>query len=254
MLYPMNALATDQARRLAAAAHRAAGARLASRPALYIGEAGARRTTVTEDGLITRPGRHPRRPRRTSCSPTTRCSTSCCCAARTGRCGPERATSLRYLVLDEFHTYDGAQGTDVAMLLRRLGRRSASPRTSGRSAAIAPVATSATLGGGSDGGRRAARVRRKVFGAEFDEASLIGEDRLTVEEWAMVRPAASRCSTGSPRRCAAARHTTRSCAKVRASSGPTRRGRPRSAGAGGVAARAPVHPTACFSSRLSPCR
>src|SRR5699024_12404470 len=27
-------------------------------------------------------------------------------------------TSLRYLVLDEFHTYDGAQGTDVAMLLR----------------------------------------------------------------------------------------------------------------------------------------
>ena len=27
----------------------------------------------------------------------------------------------QYLVLDEFHTYDGAQGTDVAMLLRRLG-------------------------------------------------------------------------------------------------------------------------------------
>jgi hypothetical protein len=31
------------------------------------------------------------------------------------------ATSLQYVVLDEFHTYDGAQGTDVAMLLRRLG-------------------------------------------------------------------------------------------------------------------------------------
>src|SRR5699024_11253291 len=30
------------------------------------------------------------------------------------------ATSLQYLVLDEFHTYDGAQGTDVALLLRRL--------------------------------------------------------------------------------------------------------------------------------------
>ena len=35
----------------------------------------------------------------------------------------ESATSLRYLVLDEFHTYDGAQGTDVAMLLRRLGAK-----------------------------------------------------------------------------------------------------------------------------------
>ena len=29
--------------------------------------------------------------------------------------------ALQYVVLDEFHTYDGAQGTDVAMLLRRLG-------------------------------------------------------------------------------------------------------------------------------------
>ena len=33
----------------------------------------------------------------------------------------QSARSLQYLVLDEFHTYDGAQGTDVAMLLRRLG-------------------------------------------------------------------------------------------------------------------------------------
>ena len=33
----------------------------------------------------------------------------------------QSASSLRYLVLDELHTYDGAQGTDVAMLLRRLG-------------------------------------------------------------------------------------------------------------------------------------
>ena len=31
------------------------------------------------------------------------------------------AMSLQYLVLDEFHTYVGAQGTDVALLLRRLG-------------------------------------------------------------------------------------------------------------------------------------
>ena len=32
--------------------------------------------------------------------------------------GPD---TMQYVVLDEFHTYDGAQGTDVAMLLRRLG-------------------------------------------------------------------------------------------------------------------------------------
>ena len=35
--------------------------------------------------------------------------------------GSATSDDLRYVVLDEFHTYDGAQGTDVAMLLRRLG-------------------------------------------------------------------------------------------------------------------------------------
>ena len=30
---------------------------------------------------------------------------------------------LRYLVLDELHTYDGAQGADVACLIRRLKER-----------------------------------------------------------------------------------------------------------------------------------
>ena len=30
------------------------------------------------------------------------------------------SADIRYIVVDEFHTYDGAQGTDVAMLLRRL--------------------------------------------------------------------------------------------------------------------------------------
>ena len=151
--------------------------------------------------------------------------------------------SLRYLVLDEFHTYDGAQGTDVAMLLRRLGMALGVTTDERPLGAITPVATSATLGGGSDGGPKLREFAETVFGAEFDEASLIGEDRLTVEEWARVRPAASRCSTGSPRRCAAARRTRRSSREgVRAVRARRARGRPRSAGAGGVAARPPVHP------------
>jgi DEAD/DEAH box helicase domain-containing protein len=31
-------------------------------------------------------------------------------------------TTLRYVVVDELHTFDGAQGTDLALLLRRCGR------------------------------------------------------------------------------------------------------------------------------------
>lgn len=49
--------------------------------------------------------------------------------------------TLRYLVLDELHTYDGAQGSDVACLLRRLRARLAiTPGT------LTFVGTSATLG------------------------------------------------------------------------------------------------------------
>lgn len=89
----------------------------------------------------------------------------------------QSATSLRYLVLDEFHTYDGAQGTDVAMLLRRLGAtlRVAEPgRPLGR---ITPVATSATLGGAtrSDELRNFAET---VFGTPFEPDAVITENRL----------------------------------------------------------------------------
>ena len=48
--------------------------------------------------------------------------------------GPD---SVRYLVLDELHTYDGAQGSDVACLLRRLRAKLDSSR--GATAASAPA-------------------------------------------------------------------------------------------------------------------
>src|SRR5262249_26695577 len=57
--------------------------------------------------------------------------------------------SLQYLVLDEFHTYNGAQGTDVAMLLRRLGRTAGVTDDQAPLGAVIPIATSATLGASS---------------------------------------------------------------------------------------------------------
>jgi DEAD/DEAH box helicase domain-containing protein len=39
--------------------------------------------------------------------------------------GPE---TLRYLVVDELHTFDGAQGADVACLIRRLKERLRTPK------------------------------------------------------------------------------------------------------------------------------
>lgn len=92
-------------------------------------------------------------------------------------------TTLQYLVLDELHTYDGAQGSDVACLLRRLKERLAIPPGH-----LTGVGTSATIGGGGPGGgadeprRLLVEFASKVFGEPFDETALIGEDRLTVRE------------------------------------------------------------------------
>ena len=47
---------------------------------------------------------------------------------------------LQYLVLDELHTYDGAQGADVACLIRRLKERLEIPKGE-----LCVVGTSATL-------------------------------------------------------------------------------------------------------------
>ncbi|PSK99013.1 uncharacterized protein DUF1998 [Murinocardiopsis flavida] len=87
---------------------------------------------------------------------------------------------LAYIVVDEFHTYDGAQGTDVAMLLRRLAAATGHSRSDRPLGDICPVATSATLGAGDTGYRRedVLAVASAVFGTPFGADSLIGEDRI----------------------------------------------------------------------------
>ncbi|WP_405692453.1 hypothetical protein [Streptomyces sp. NBC_00057] len=63
---------------------------------------------------------------------------------------------LTYVVLDEFHTYDGAQGTDVAMLLRRLVRRDRLPPRTFRGCGL--CGTRNGRRGSSGGVRRVAKV------------------------------------------------------------------------------------------------
>ncbi|MFE5852212.1 DEAD/DEAH box helicase [Streptomyces sp. NPDC056500] len=103
---------------------------------------------------------------------------------------------LAYVVLDEFHTYDGAQGTDVAMLLRRLGSVTGLAAPGRPLGPVCPVATSATLGegGSDDSGSAAARrggagrpgmleVAEQVFGVPFPADAVVGEDRRSVKDF-----------------------------------------------------------------------
>ena len=191
ILYPMNALANDQALRLTQmlTGNPALGSITA---ALYTGQDGPARTTVTADGLIT--DRGVIRDTAPDILLTNYKMLDQLLLRRDDQeLWRQSAMSLQYLVLDEFHTYDGAQGTDVAMLLRRLGLAlksywpEADPRLTpgdwsrplGR---ITPVATSATLG---DKGDPAVMVgfASTVFGEEFNADSIITESRLSLAEW-----------------------------------------------------------------------
>ncbi len=82
-----------------------------------------------------------------------------------------RLGSLRYLVLDELHTYRGRQGADVAMLVRRL-------REAAGSRGLRCVGTSATLsteGSYKDRQDRLAEVSSRLFGKEVRPQDVIGE-------------------------------------------------------------------------------
>lgn len=81
------------------------------------------------------------------------------------------AQGLRFLVLDELHTYRGRQGADVALLVRRVRDRLQANQ-------LQCVGTSATIaGGGSFNEQRAevVKVATQLFGAEVRPEGVITE-------------------------------------------------------------------------------
>lgn len=89
------------------------------------------------------------------------------------------AATLKFLVLDELHTYRGRQGADVAMLIRRM-------RNYFGAGGFQCVGTSATMfSGGSeaDSKKKVAEVASLLFGAEVKDKNVIGETvkKLTLE-------------------------------------------------------------------------
>jgi len=181
LIYPMNALATDQAGRIARLIHGNDKLRGKLTAGLYIGEDRGRGTTgdtrmgpgtvITDratlrdsppdllltnykmlDYLLLRPSDQ-------------------------GIWQHNQRGTLRFLVADEIHTFDGAQGTDLACLIRRLKRRLQVDDGS-----LCCVGTSATLGGPE----AAAELRayaEAVFGEPFDDHAVIGESRLSEADY-----------------------------------------------------------------------
>ncbi len=85
--------------------------------------------------------------------------------------------TLKFIVVDELHTFDGAQGTDLACLLRRLKARLYTPK-----GYICCIGTSATLGDG-ESADNIFKYAGEIFGEPFENDAIITEDRLHPDEF-----------------------------------------------------------------------
>jgi len=105
----------------------------------------------------------------------------------------EHCVGLRFLVLDELHTYRGRQGADVALLVRRLRERF-------RTEKLVCIGTSATMsstGSNEDRKRVVAEVASTLFGQAIAPENVIGEtlERATNKQLGLqtVRPQLAAC-------------------------------------------------------------
>lgn len=185
ILYPMNALAQDQARRLAELITQVP-AFAGITAALYTGENPQNgRTTVSTSGLITDRATI-RREAPDILLTNYKMLDQLLLRHADAALWEQSARSLTYLVIDEFHSYDGAQGTDVAMLLRRLTLAIEAYRGSTEHlplAGITPVATSATLGDRRDPAAMLGFFET-VTGYHVGSGAVVTETRLDYADWA----------------------------------------------------------------------
>lgn len=182
LIYPMNALATDQARRIAQLIH-STPALAGLRAGLYIGASDDEPTAaMSATSVITDKGALHKAPPDILLTNYKQLDYLLLKPqvqglwAHNGRLADGRST-LRYLVVDEFHTFDGAQGTDLACLIRRLRDRL---QCAGEQ--LVCVGTSATLGG-PDSRQAMLDYAGQIFASHFEPGSLIEEERLSPEEF-----------------------------------------------------------------------
>lgn len=223
ILYPMNALATDQEKRFARTvwentALRGAGIRVGQYTGRYDpSDPGASRdsgtTAMSRDHGITNHQAQLEDPPDVLLTNYKMLDFLLMRPGDKGLWKDNEPGTLRYLVLDELHTYDGAQGADVACLIRRLKERLGAKRGElcviGTSATLddrSPRANAEGIEDDTDSDRREtgedrlARFASKLFEEDVPVEAVIGEDRLSVDE--IVRPATQDVAIPQPQDCA----------------------------------------------------
>ncbi|MGB0931703.1 MAG: DEAD/DEAH box helicase, partial [Chitinophagales bacterium] len=181
IMYPMNALATDQAKRIAEEIHKHPKLKGVVTAGLFIGEGKgkmARSREMTQKNIIED------REFILSNPPDillTNFKMLDYALIKAGyhsiwRHNLHDLQLFKFLVLDELHTYDGAQGSDVANLIRRFKLKI--HLADGQ---LCPVGTSATIGSAEEAPQLLAEYATKIFGEIVEPSAIIGEKRLPID-------------------------------------------------------------------------
>jgi len=178
IIYPMNALATDQARRIARTIAAAPALQGKVRAGLFVGESEREPHVVMDNDMIITDKSTLRQ------SPPDILLTNYkmldYMLVRPGDMDLwklNRPDTLKFLIVDELHTFDGAQGTDLACLIRRLKSRLRTPENH-----LCCIGTSATLGGEGKADDLI-KFAQDIFGERFETSCVIKEHRQTVQEY-----------------------------------------------------------------------
>ncbi|MEM8502411.1 MAG: DEAD/DEAH box helicase [Cyanobacteria bacterium P01_D01_bin.1] len=178
LVYPMNALATDQAKRIAALIHNTPSLNNKVTAGLYIGDKDdSPSPTMGPNKVITDKQVIRNAPPDLLLTNYKMLDYLLVQPESQKLWRYNQPDTLRYIIVDEFHTFDGAQGTDLACLLRRLKHRLKTPRQH-----LACVGTSATLGSASNKADML-RYAETIFQESFDDNALIEEDRVSAGEF-----------------------------------------------------------------------
>lgn len=177
IIYPMNALATDQAKRFAKTISKTQNLN-GIRVGLYIGSSDDNaQKTMSEDYVIT--------DKHILCdNPPDILLTNykmldfMLMRPRDQKIWQHNIGTdiLKFIAVDEIHTFDGAQGTDLASLLRRVRAKLKVKKSS-----IACIGTSATLG--ADSTKPIRNFASDIFDEEFDDDSIVREYRIDTDEF-----------------------------------------------------------------------
>lgn len=175
IIYPMNALATDQARRVAETIYHNDKLKGNITAGIFVGgiEKNASRG-MSENSIITD---HETMLSNAPDILLTNYKMLDYLLARPKDARLWEDSQLHFIAVDELHTFDGAQGTDLACLIRRL-----KSRLNILPGHLCCIGTSATMGNkGSKG--NILKFAKNIFNEDFDADSVITEDRLSADEY-----------------------------------------------------------------------